>query len=333
MARYRRHDVGPRLCYYRPPSASKESTFAEEVSRSLDHTPRSLNPKFFYNRTGSMLFDMICKLPEYYLTRSEISILGRMQESLPEYLPHRYRLVELGSGSAVKTRLILDVLDRRQDRLEFFPIDVSDILGKSSLDLLEAYPNLYITGVIDTFESGLEFIGRQDRGPDLFAFLGSSLGNFEPRGAQELLGRVSETMGGRDLFLLGLDMVKDRSILERAYDDSQNVTARFNLNILRRINDELGGDFAVDGFEHHSVFNPEYNRIEMYLRSRRDQSVRIPRSNLSIRLGEGELIHTEYSHKYTMSGISGMMDRAGLDILHTWRDPEFDYRVILAARS
>ena len=332
VRRYQRHDAGPRLCHYKPRSIEKKITFAAEAARSLERIPRSLNPKFFYNKTGSMLFDQICQLPEYYLTRTEIKILQHMQDEIPQYLPVDYRLVELGSGSAVKTRLILDVLDRLQERVEFFPIDVSDILDESSLNLLESYPNLYITGVIDTFESGLEFIKRHGGGPNLIAFLGSSLGNFESHNAQAFLEQIAGTMREEDLFLLGLDLVKDRCVLEQAYNDSQGVTARFNLNVLQRINDELDGDFVLDDFAHHCIFNQDHSRIEMHLRSKREQTVNIPRAGLKIHLRENELIHTEHSHKYTIPRIKNMMQSAGLDTLKIWQDSEFQYCVVLASR-
>ncbi len=328
---YQKHSISPRLCYYRPHSTGGEMSFAWEVSRSMDRRPRSLNPKFFYNRAGSLLFDQICQLPEYYPTRTEIKILQRMQDELTGHLHHNYRLVELGSGSAIKTRLILDVLDGMQDGVEFLPIDVSEILGESSLDLLEAYPRLRITGVMDTFESGLEFVRRYGGGPNLIAFLGSSLGNFEPHDAQEFLRQVSSTMDTSDLFLIGLDLVKERGVLERAYNDSRGITARFNLNVLLRINEELDGNFVPDNFEHHCIFNPDRSRIEMYLRSTKRQSVSIPKSGLSLDLEENELIHTEYSHKYTVPGIRSMMRGAGLEICRTWHDAR-GYCVVLASR-
>ena len=328
---YQKHDLGPRLCYYRPHETRMEKSFAEEVASGLDRNPKSLNPKFFYDRAGSLLFDRICDLPEYYLTRTETRILQGMQSELPEYLGRSYRLVELGSGSAVKTRLILDVLDRLQGRIDFVPIDVSEILGESSLSLLESYPKLCVTGIIDSFESSLDFVSRYGGGPNLIAFLGSSLGNFEPDSAAGFLAKVRSTMTKSDLFLMGLDLVKDRDVLERAYNDSQGITAKFNLNVLSRINGELGGDFVLDNFDHHCVFNPEQSRIEMYLRSKTEQSVHISKTGLSLRFLAGELIHTEHSHKYTIPGIRGMMDDAGLGIRRIWQDPNGRYCVILAS--
>jgi len=324
--------MGPRLCYYRPHDERREASFAQEVAYGMSKNPKQLNPKFFYNMQGSILFDRICRLPEYYLTRTEICILEQMQDDLAEFLNGEYRLVELGSGSAVKTRLILDILDRTQSAMEFLPIDISEVLSESSLALLESYPKLCVTGVMDAFESGLDFVKRHGGGPNLIAFLGSSLGNFEQDDADSFLRQVGDTMTESDLFLIGLDMVKERNMLEAAYNDSQGVTARFNLNILSRINEELGGDFVLENFEHHSKFNAGRSRMEMHLRSKTKQHVRIPKSNQILQMDEGELIHTENSHKYTIPGITSMMNRAGLDICRIWQDKLEYYSVVLTSR-
>ena len=324
--------MGPRLCYYRPHDARREASFAQEVAWGMSKNPKQLNPKFFYNLQGSILFDRICSLPEYYLTRTEICILEQMQDDLAGCLDGEYRLVELGSGSAVKTRLILDILDRTQSAMEFLPIDISEVLSESSLALLDSYPRLCVTGVMDAFESGLDFVKRHGGGPNLIAFLGSSLGNFEPDEADGFLRRVGDTMTESDLFLIGLDMVKERGMLEAAYNDSQGVTARFNLNILSRINEELGGNFVLENFEHHSEFNAGRSRMEMHLRSKQRQHVRIPKSNQVLQMEEDEFIHTENSHKYTVPGISSMMDRAGLDVRRIWQDEMRHYSVVLASR-
>lgn len=329
---YQMHRIGPRLCYHKPYRVRQCASLAAEVARGLRLAPRSLSPKLLYNRTGMTLFDRICGLPEYYLTRAEIGILRRIRDVLPAHLPRDCRLVELGSGSAVKTRLILEMLDAVQDDIEFIPIDISEALEEISLALLVDYPRLRVTGVMDDFDHGLEFVRRYGGGPNLIAFLGSSLGNFEPHNAQALLGRISAAMAESDTLLMGLDLVKERSVLERAYNDSQGVTAMFNLNLLSMINEELRGDFALNDFEHRCIFNPERSRMEMYIRSKRKQAVSIAKLGMRLQLEEGELIHTEHSHKYTLPGIREMLEVGGLETRRIWQDEENRYCVVLACR-
>jgi len=224
---YRHFKINSRLRYFKPESEKSNRTFAQEISYSLNQKQKSINPKFFYDIKGSELFEKICNLPEYYLTRTETNLLKTIGSELEKFVPDNMRLVELGSGSAVKTRLLLDVLTNIQNNTEYFPIDISDILQESSQKLLEDYENLSITGVIDTYEGGLEFIEKYDDMPNLIAFLGSSFGNFAPEFGFAFLQKISSTMKHNDLFFIGLDLVKDKEVLENAYDDSQGVTASF----------------------------------------------------------------------------------------------------------
>jgi dimethylhistidine N-methyltransferase len=326
--------ITSRLGYFKPNFTRQEESFAQEISHSLRQDSKFLNPKFFYNKTGSLLFDKICKLPEYYLTRTEINILKQLQKNFQEYLVKDYRLIELGSGSAIKTRLILDILDENQEQMEYVPIDVSEIIRDSSQSLLNDYPKLHITGIIDKYESGLEFIKKYDdhNYANLIIFLGSSLGNLEHVDVQSFLKKINHSMKESDLFLIGLDLVKEKHILEKAYNDSQGITAKFNLNILSRINEELGGNFVLDNFIHHSLFNEEKNRIETYLRSKIEHTVHIKRSNLVLQIKENELIHTEYSHKYTISSINEMMNEANFKIKQIWQDQNKHYCLVLAEK-
>ena len=312
--------VDSRLQYFKPHATKIEKTFAEEISSSLNADSKFISPKFFYDKKGSDLFEKICTLPEYYPTRTEIEILKKLQTELSSYLDDDFRLVELGSGSSVKTRLILDVLTKSQEKAEYFPIDISEILTESSEELLNDYKNLHVTGVIDTYEGGLEFIKNYDDKRNLIIFLGSSFGNFSPTDGYQFLQKIYSTMKSGDLFLIGLDLVKDKQILESAYDDSQGVTAEFNLNVLSRINDELDADFDLENFAHHAIYNEDDQRIEMYLKSLANQSVVIAKSNLLLKLKKDELIHTEHSHKYRLSQINDMLDSVGFEIKHTWLD-------------
>jgi len=330
---YKKFVIDSKLQYFKPHATKIEKTFSEEISSSLNRDLKFISPKFFYDKKGSDLFEKICSLPEYYPTRTEISILKKIQDELPSYIDKNFRLVELGSGTSVKTRLILDIFAKLEGTLEYFPIDISEILTESSEQLLQNYSGLHITGIIDTYEGGLEFLKTYDDKKNLILFLGSSFGNFSPNDGYEFLKKINFTMKPDDLFLIGLDLVKDRQILELAYDDSQGVTAEFNLNILSRINDELDADFNLKNFTHHAIYNEEDQRIEMYLKSLVNQSVVISKSNLLLNLKKNELIHTEHSHKYRLSQINEILTSAGFEIKHTWLDDNKHFSLTLVSKN
>ena len=329
---YKKYVVSPKLQYFKTHATKIEKTFAEELSSSLNSDLKFINPKFFYDKKGSDLFEKICTLPEYYPTRTEITILKQLQDELASYLDGNFRLVELGSGTSVKTRLILDILSKLQDNMEYFPIDISEILTESSEQLLKDYDNLHITGIIDTYEGGLEFLKNFDDKKNLIIFLGSSFGNFSPNAGYKFLQKINSMMKSDDLFLIGLDLVKDKLILESAYNDSQGVTAEFNLNILSRINDELDADFHLKDFSHRAIYNVKEQRIEMYLKSLVNQSVMISKSDLVLNLKKDELILTEHSHKYRLSQINELLEHAGFEIKHTWLDDNKHFSLTLASK-
>jgi len=330
---YKKYVVDSKLQYFKPHATKIEKTFAEEISSSLNADLKFISPKYFYDKKGSELFEKICLLPEYYPTRTEVTILKKLQQELPSFLDDSFRIVELGSGSSVKTRLIIDVFAKLQNKIEYFPIDISEILTESSEQLIHDYDNLHITGIIDTYEGGLEFLKHYDDKNNLITFLGSSFGNFSPSDGYLFLKKIHSTMKSGDLFLIGLDLVKEKHILESAYDDTQGVTAEFNLNVLSRINDELGGNFNLENFEHHSVYHEKEQRIEMYLKSSQKQSVIIPKSNLLLNLEKNQLIHTEYSHKYRLSQIHDLLDDAGFELKHTWLDENKYFSLTLVAKK
>ena len=330
---YKKFVIDSRLQYFKPHATKIEKTFAEEISSSLGTTSKSISPKFFYDKKGSDLFEKICTVPEYYPTRTEISILKKLQNELASFLDGDLRLVELGSGSSTKTRLILNFLTSSQKTTEYFPIDISEILTESSEELLNDYKNLSITGIIDTYEGGLEFLKTYDDKHNLIIFLGSSFGNFSPIDGYKFLEKVYATMKPGDLFLIGLDLVKDKTILESAYNDSKGVTAKFNLNILSRINDELDADFNLENFSHHAIYNEKDQRIEMYLKSLTEQSIIISKSDLELKLEKDELIHTEYSHKYRLSQIHDLLDDVGFDLKHTWLDEKKYFSLTLVSKN
>ena len=330
---YKKYHVDSKLQYFKPNSTKLEKSFADEISFSLNQHSKFISPKFFYDKKGSELFEKICELPEYYPTRTEISILKKLKCELPLYLDGSFRLVELGSGSSVKTRLILDILNLVQDEIEYFPIDISEILTESSTLLQRDYNDLYITGIIDTYEGGLEFLKSYDGKKNLIIFLGSSFGNFTSNEGKKFLEKINSTMKNDDLFLIGLDLVKNKIILENAYNDSQGVTAQFNLNVLSRINDELDADFNLNNFAHCAIYNENDQRIEMYLKSLVNQSVIISKANVSLTLKKNELIHTEHSHKYKLSQIRELMHQTGFNIKNTWLDENNHFALTLVSKN
>ena len=329
---YKKYTLDDKLRYFKPHATKIESSFADEIKSSLSGDEKFISPKFFYDIKGSELFEKICLLPEYYPTRTEISILKQLQIDLSNYIDDSFRLVELGSGTSTKTRLILDVFKKFQ-KIEYFPIDISEILAESSEVLQSEYDNLHITGIIDTYEGGLEFLKNYDAKKNLIIFLGSSYGNFAPDDGVQFLKKINSTLKSGDLFLIGLDLVKDASILESAYNDSEGVTAAFNLNVLSRINDELDADFDLDTFTHYSMYNEKSQRIEMYLKSLVNQSIVISKSGVTIPLKKDELIHTEYSHKFKLSQLDSFFEDAGFVVNHTWCDEKKYFSLTLLSKK
>ena len=330
---YKQYTVDSKLRYFKPHATKIEKSFAEEISFSLSQNSKFINPKFFYDSKGSLLFESICLLPEYYPTRTELGILKNLESDLLPFLDEQTKLVELGSGASVKTRVLIDIFTKLQTKTEYFPIDISEILTESSEQLLKDYDTLHITGIIDTYEGGLEFLKNYDEKKNLIIFLGSSFGNFTPNNGKEFLKNIFSTMKSGDLFLIGLDLVKDKNILESAYDDSADITAQFNLNVLSRINDELDADFDLNNFSHYSIYNEIDQRIEMNLKSLVSQSVIISKSNLLLNLEKNELIHTEYSHKYQVNQIKKILCDAGFEIKKMWLDDKKYFSLTLVSKN
>ena len=330
---YTKFVVDERLCYYEPSKNKSEKTFVEELSSSLNQKQRSIHPKFFYDKKGSELFEEICKLPEYYLTRTEISILTQLHDKLPTYMNEEFRLVELGSGSSYKTRILISILENMHKQIEYFPIDISKILKESAVTLLDDYENLRMTGIIDTYESGLDFVKNYDNKKNLIVFLGSSFGNFDYKPGLRFLDKINSSMKDDDLFLIGLDLVKDKDVLEYAYNDSHGITAQFNLNVLSRINSELDSNFNVDKFAHHAVYNEAENRVEIYLRSLENQTVNITKAGIALKIKQNELIHTENSYKYTIPKIKEMFSSTGFRIRDMWFDEKQYFCLILLSKN
>jgi L-histidine N-alpha-methyltransferase len=280
-----------------------------DVREGLTRTPKQLSPKYFYDEQGSALFEEITRLPEYYLTRAERSLLEtRISEIIAAVRP--CSLVELGAGSATKTRLILDEMRSSGCAECYVPIDVSkDFLEATAAHLQADYPDIQITPVISDITEA--FALPPLASPTLVAFLGSTIGNFPREPAIRLLSHVARAMGPSDRFLLGADLRKDPEVIRRAYNDSKGVTAAFNLNILQRLNRELGANFPLGSYEHRAFYSSEHHRIEMHLVARNGHTVVIPEIG-EIRFREGETIRTELSYKYDRATLEDILDAAGL---------------------
>ena len=297
------------------------AAFARDVRAGLTASPKRLPCCYFYDVQGSRLFEAICELPEYYLTRAEREILQEHAEGLASQFPDKITLVELGSGSAAKTRILIDAFLRRHETLQYVPVDISrSALEDSARTLLQDYPDLEILAVTGEYHDGLRHLKTEGDRPKLILWLGSSIGNLDRREAATFLRHVRGAMCPQDRLLVGIDLRKDRALLEAAYDDAQGVTARFNLNILARINRELGGTFDLQGFHHRAVYDDEAGRIEMYLTNRGVQSVWIEHLGLTVLFAAGETIHTENSYKYSRGEIEALAAGAGLGMEHQWFD-------------
>jgi L-histidine Nalpha-methyltransferase len=293
--------------------------YAEEVHTGLTNCPKTLPCKLFYDNIGSALFEEITRLPEYYLTRTELEILCKHAGEIAKAAGVG-TVVELGAGTAAKTCTLLQALSQRQLRVLYYPVDISPAALKEARERVEVQcPQVSVRSVIADFGQGFSFL-RDIPGRKLVLYLGSSIGNFDPTAAVEMLKQIRCELGDQDALLLGTDLVKDQSVLVPAYDDARGVTEQFNKNILHRLNRELGADFNLDFFGHVTFWNPQKSRIEIYLESFRPQIVAIPSLNLCVRFANGERIHTENSYKYTLGMVNDMLEPAGFALTCTWFD-------------
>jgi dimethylhistidine N-methyltransferase len=285
----------------------------------LTSPQKTLPCKYFYDELGSRLFDRICELDEYYPTRTELGIMEAHGDEMARLLGPRCLLVEYGSGSSVKTRLLLD---RLQDPAGYVPIDISGAhLLATAEDLARAYPRLNVLPVCADYTGTVALPARPPSTRTISVYFpGSTIGNFHPAEAGAFLRRIASVCGAGGGLLIGVDTKKPRDVLERAYDDASGVTARFNLNILVRLNREIGADFRLDGFRHEARWNEARGRVEMHLVSRRAQTVSLAGRAVSFR--EGESIHTECSYKYTVEEFRALAQAAGFVPRRVWTDAE-----------
>jgi L-histidine N-alpha-methyltransferase len=299
-----------------------------DVLAGLTATPKELPPRWFYDERGSELFDRITRLPEYYPTRTERSILAARAGEIATAAGADV-LVELGSGTSEKTRLLLTALREAGTLRRFVPFDVDpSVLRLAGAALAEEYPGLEIEGVVGDFTRHLGRLPTEGR--RMVAFLGSTIGNLAPAERTSFLAELAATLHPGDSFLLGTDLVKDPARLVRAYDDAEGVTAEFDRNVLLVLNRELKADFDPEAFEHVALWDAEHEWIEMRLRSVRDQEVNVAELDLGVPFAAGEELRTEISAKFRREGVERELAAAGLAMTHWWTDPAGDFGLSLA---
>ena len=305
-----------------------EDSFQLDVINGLSRQPRSIPPKYFYDRIGSRLFESICKQPEYYPTRTETNLLKQYAGEIAAVAGNACHLIEPGSGSCEKVRHLLDAMQP----VAYLPLDIScEFLEKAAAGIADDYPWLNVHAVCTdiTDEVSLPFIPEQ--ADAVMFYPGSSIGNFDPDDAREFLACLATITGEGGGLLIGVDLKKDPHILDAAYNDARGVTAAFNLNLLRRINRELAGDFDVDSFAHHAFYNHDRGRVEMHLISEREQTVRV--DGHAFEFSAGDSIHTENSYKYTIDEFQTLAQQAGFLPCRVWsdRDALFSLHYLRAA--
>ncbi|WP_244476377.1 L-histidine N(alpha)-methyltransferase [Methylobacterium sp. Leaf88] len=306
-----------------------ERQFLDDVLAGLSAPQKFLSAKYFYDAAGSDLFEAITRQPEYYPTRTELGILDAQGAAIAATLPARANLVELGSGSTVKVRRLMV---HRPDLAAYVPVDVSESFLRSEAEALARdFPNLTITPVAADFTRAFTLPAGLSDGPVAGFFPGSTIGNFEPPQATRLLAHFGRVLGAGATLIIGVDLVKEKAVLDAAYDDAAGVTAAFNRNLLVRMRSELGAEVDLDAFAHRAFFNPEASRIEMHLVSLKAQTIRI--ADRDIAFAEGETIHTENSYKYTVERFRALAAEAGWRAEAVWTDPGLLFSIHALRRS
>lgn len=323
--------------------------FANDVATCLTSENKRLNPKYLYDHMGSKLFEQICLQPEYYLTRTEASLLMRHAPAITNLVGSNIRIIELGSGSSSKTAILLRYLSSQKKKIYYFPIDISaSILMESTRTLKSQFPNATITAIRSDYNTGIDKATARCMASDgeeakknnngspyakLILFLGSSIGNFEPMAARSFLRSIRQRLHTNDFLLVGSDLQKDEFVLNAAYNDKAGITAKFNLNLLARINRELGGNFELGKFKHFAFYNREQHRIEMHIVSNTDQQVYIEALCKNFSFRKGDSIHTENSYKYSLSQISALAKDSGFRIEKEFTDEKRWFNVALLSPS
>ncbi len=313
-----------------PTLSSTEIDNGSDVIQGLNQTPKTLSPRYFYDDRGSDLFEQICDLPEYYPTRTEAAILQNCSAEIAQ-ITGSSEIVELGSGSSTKTRILLDAYKNLGYPLRYLPIDVSGgMLESSANQLLLDYPSLQVHGLVSTYELALANLTPALLPTRTLCFLGSTLGNLTPEECDRFFADIVQALKVGEYFLLGIDLHKSPNILEPAYNDAQGVTAEFNQNILHHLNWRFDGNFKPEQFEHWAFYNEGQHQIEMHLRSRRAQSVQLRALNLTVEFEPEETILTEISRKFNLDEMRQYLQQQGLTTVKTWTDPNHWFGLVLA---
>jgi L-histidine N-alpha-methyltransferase len=313
------------------PPGGPLSGMAADVRAGLTKPFKELSPRYFYDERGSELFERITELPEYYPTRAERAILHRHAGAICAAAGSPTTLIELGSGSAAKTRVLLDAMYEAGCLHAYAPVDISEQITRETAEAIAAEYGIAVHGLVCDFERDLERIPLA--GPRVIAFLGGTIGNFEPSQRASFLARVANLLGPRDRLLLGTDLIKSRRTLETAYDDAAGVTAAFNKNVLSVLNRELGADFDLDAFEHVAFWDDENLWVDVRLRSLARQMVEISSLGIRVAFARGEEMRTEISTKFARDGLAGIYGEAGLEMVGWWTDPDGLFALSLARRS
>jgi dimethylhistidine N-methyltransferase len=310
-------------------SSTEETNDGGDVIQGLTQTPKTLPPKYFYDDRGSVLFEQICELPEYYPTRTEAAILQQYASEIAQ-MTGSCELVELGSGSSTKTRLLLNAYETLGYPLRYVPIDVSaGILESSARQLLADYPSLQVQGLVSTYEVALQQLTPTQLPSRMIIFLGSTIGNLNSQECDVFFSQIKAALNAGEYFLLGVDLQKPKFFLEAAYNDSQGVTAEFNLNILEHLNQRFQGNFDIQLFEHWAFYNDELHQIEMHLRCLKAHTVRVEALDLTVEFETGETIMTEISRKFDLDVMQQELRAKGLNFVKAWTDPKQWFGLIL----
>jgi L-histidine N-alpha-methyltransferase len=322
--------ITDRFALYRDPHPARMATFGEDARAGLTASPKTLSPMYLYDDLGSSLFEAITRLPEYYLTRVERDLLATYAREIVDRLGSPVELLELGSGSALKTRVVIEAILERQPRLRYMPIDISsEALTDSSLALIDTHPGLSVHGYASDYFTLLRTVAFARGERVLALYLGSNIGNFEPARARELLALLARALKPGDALLLGFDLKKDRSILELAYDDPTGVTAAFNKNLLGRMNRELDANFDLAAFDFVVNYDEARGAVDSFLRSAREQTVTLRAIDTTIRFAAGEAIHTESSYKFSRDDAQALARETGWKMLQAWTDAGQRYAISL----
>lgn len=298
------------------PLTCEQQTFFEDVIDGLGKTQKTLPCKYFYDDEGSRLFEEICELEEYYVTRTELALLNQIKEELSSLIGPNASIIEPGAGAGIKIQTLLKALDSPHN---YVPMDISsDFLFYSAQIIQQRFPDIEVFPIQGDFTQPVEWVDNKQSGKGIVFFPGSTIGNFEPEQAIEFLRNMSRLIGKKGALIVGVDLMKDAKILEAAYDDKQGITAQFNKNLLTRINQQLNGQFKLDQFDHKAIVNLEKQRVEMHLVSQQEQQVTINGQPIDFKCGES--VHTENSHKYTQDSFVKIATQAGLHREKTWSD-------------